>query len=82
MNPQVKKAIIQFIADEYHLQPDNIDIDLDFEADLRIPPAELPEFFHRLQDALNISLPEEKLTDVHLLSDLFNVLNQDYEETG
>ena len=34
MNPQVKKAIIQFIADEYHLQPDNIDIDLDFEADL------------------------------------------------
>lgn len=82
MNPQVKKAIIQFIADEYHLDPDNIDIDLDFEADLRIPPLQLPDFFHRLQDSLNISLPEEKLADIRLLSDLFNVLNQDYEETG
>ena len=38
MNSQLHNAIIQFIADEFRLDPENIDLDMDFREDLNLTP--------------------------------------------
>lgn len=75
---RLKKAIIEFLANEFHLDAANVMEETTF-AELGVTAAELPELLHRLQDALGIILPEEKVADVQTISDLLDAAEEENE---
>jgi len=77
MNPNLETAIIHFLANEYHLAPENILPDTDFFTDLNLTQDQFIDLAGRMQDALNFTLPEEKINEIHTLTDLFNSLAPD-----
>lgn len=80
MPPHLKDAIIQFIANEFKLQPETISEDLSFADDLSLSPEEVIDLLQRLQDALDFVLPED--TKVQSLGDLFETIKTDSPEEG
>lgn len=70
MNPNLETAIIQFLADEFHLQPDNLIPDTDFIVDLGLSPEQVQDLITRLQDSLDFILPEDKVGQISTLGDL------------
>jgi acyl carrier protein len=80
MNPNLKQAIIEYLADEFHLNSDQISEDTQFAADLNLTPPQILDLLQRLQDALNFSLPEDKLTEINSVMDLFEILEPETDE--
>lgn len=77
----LKKAIIQFLANEFHLEPENITEDTSFESDLGVLPTQLPELLRNLQDALNITLTEEQIAGIATVGQLLeSIESEDGEE--
>lgn len=70
MSPHLKTAIIEFLANEFKLQPGNVNPDTSFTTDLGLSPVELAELLQRLQDALNIILPEDRVPQINTVADL------------
>ena len=71
---QVKTAIIQFLSDEFHLDPEGLNPDTAFEADLGLSSQQLADLLQRLQDSLNIILPEDKLDSLTTISNLLELI--------
>lgn len=82
MNNQLKNAIIQFIADEYQLEPENIDSDMDLRADLNLDPVQMMDLLQRIQESLNFILPDEKINDITTINDIFEALTEENDEPG
>lgn len=55
----LKTAIIQFLANEFKFDPQNLSVDTSFSQDLGLSESEISDLFQRLQDALNFILPED-----------------------
>ena len=70
MTSPLEKALIEFLANEFKLKPENINPDTSFITDLGLTSNELQDLLQRLQDSLNIILPEEKITQIDTVSDL------------
>lgn len=79
MFPNLKTAILEFIANEYKLDPETIGEDLNFQTDLNLTPDEFTSLLQRLQDSLDFTLPEDKVVQIVTLEDLFGVLGLDTE---
>ncbi len=78
----LKPAIIQFLANEFHLEPENITEDTSFETDLGVTSVQLPDLLRNLQDALNITLTEEQISNITTVGQLFAALeSEDSEDT-
>jgi len=77
MNPHLETAIIQFLANEYHLDPKNLLADTNFFEDFNLSETQFIDLITRMQDALNFILPEEKISTIHTLSDLLSSLSHD-----
>lgn len=77
MHPKLKTAILDYLANEYKLDPASMGEDFNFHTDLGLDPNGLLDLFQRLQDALDFSLPDEKLTQIVTIEDLFIVLGLD-----
>ena len=71
---QVKTAIIQFLSEEFHLDPEGLNPDTAFEADLGLSSQQLADLLQRLQDSLNIILPEDKLDSITTVSNLLELI--------
>ncbi len=80
MNPNLKKAVIQFLANEYHLRPEDILPDSEFLPDFNLTPEQLADLITRMQDALDFILPEDKINDIKTVGDLLNSLEPDSHE--
>ncbi|OGC92846.1 hypothetical protein A3D85_01275 [Candidatus Amesbacteria bacterium RIFCSPHIGHO2_02_FULL_47_9] len=78
MNNNLNKAIIQFLANEFKMNPENLTPDLSFSSDLGLSPQEIQELLQRLQDALNFILPEER-TGINTISDLLGLTEEEPE---
>ena len=76
---QIKTAIIQFLSDEFHLDPEGLNPDTAFEADLGLSPQQLADLLQRLQDSLNIVLPEDKLDSITTVSNLLELMEEENE---
>jgi acyl carrier protein len=76
----VKNAIIQFLANEFHLDPENISEDTTFEQDLGVPAHEVEDLLHNLEDALNISIPEDQVGDITTVGQLLESLETEGRE--
>ena len=73
MTNQLETAIIEFLANEFKLKTGNINPDTSFTTDLGLSAGELQDLFQRLQDSLNIILPEDKLVQVNTIADLLEI---------
>jgi acyl carrier protein len=80
MNPNLEQAIIQFLANEFHLQPENVLLDTDFYTDLNLTKQQLTDLIERMQDALNFILVEDKIGEIKTVSDLLTSLESDSHE--
>ncbi len=77
----VRLAIIQFLANEFHLTPESITEDTTFDQDLKLSEDQIAELLHNLQDALNLSLPEEAMGSITSVGQLFAVLEPEDENS-
>jgi len=75
MNPNLEQAIIQFLADQFQLSPENIIPDTDFYQDFNLNEEQLTDLIGRMQDALEFTLPEDKIAEIHTVGDLLNSLH-------
>ncbi len=80
MNPNLQTAILEFLANEFHLDVAKISPDLNLETDLHLTPDQINDLFQRMQDALNFSLPDEKIPSLVTVADLFSALSSSGEE--
>ncbi len=76
---QIKTAIIQFLSDEFHLDPEGLNPDTAFEADLGLSSSQLADLLQRLQDSLNIILPEDKLDSITTVNSLLELMEEENE---
>jgi len=76
----IKLAIIQFLANEFHLEAENITEDTSFNEDLGLNPTQIAELLKNLQDSLNIVLPEEAVGNITTVGQLFAALEPEEDE--
>ncbi len=77
MNPNLKSAIIEFLANEFQVNSDTLIPDTSFTLDLNLSPQATLDLLQRLQDALNFTIPEEKISEIATISDIFLALEQE-----
>lgn len=73
--PNLKTAILEFLGNEFKLEPKNIGEDLNFITDLNLDPGGLSDLLQRMQDALDFTLPDDKGRSLATLEDLFMALD-------
>lgn len=79
MPPQLKTAIVEFLANEFKMTPDSLTPDLSFTTDLGLSPVQLQDLLQRLQDSLNFIFPEDSV--VNTVSDLLEATEEeDHDE--
>ncbi|KKU28859.1 MAG: Acyl carrier protein [Candidatus Amesbacteria bacterium GW2011_GWA2_47_11b] len=74
---QIKTAIIQFLANEFQLDPDHLNPDTAFTTDLGLSPEQLTNLLQRLQESLGIILPEDKLPTITTIGQLLDIFEED-----
>lgn len=77
MSPTLNTAIIAFLANEFKINPDQLNPDTSFVVDLGLSQDELQDLLQRLQDSLNISLPEDRLSSVTTIADLLALTEEE-----
>jgi len=77
MTPQLKTAIIEFLANEFKMAPDNLTPDLSFSTDFGLTPSELQDLLQRLQDSLSFILPEDP--EIASVSDILKLVSDEEE---
>lgn len=80
MNPNLKSALLDFLANEYHLDQSAIDENLDFAADLNLNPDQINQLLEQLQDALDFTLPEDHISEVRSVGDIIRLLDPEPSE--
>lgn len=76
MQPNLKKAIIEFIANEFKLNPEGMNPDLSFTIDLGLDAEHFSDLLQRLQDSLDFTLPEDKIPEIFTIDDIFTILSE------
>lgn len=74
---QVAPAIIQFLANEFQLNPDHLNPDTSFTADLGLSPEQVTDLLQRLQESLGIILPEDKIQNLTTIGNLLELFEED-----
>ena len=74
---QVVPAIIQFLANEFQLNPDHLNPDTSFTADLGLTPEQLTDLLQRLQESLGVTLPEDKIQSLTTIGSLLDLFEED-----
>jgi len=73
---RIQQAILEFLGNEFQLESQSINTDTTF-AELGVFGASLNDLLQRLQDALSIVLPEEKLANMTTVGDLLEIVQED-----
>jgi acyl carrier protein len=71
MNPNLEQAIVLFLANEFHLRAEDVLPDTDFYTDFNLNEDQVSELISRIQDALEFTIPEDKVAEIHTVGDLF-----------
>lgn len=72
---RLKTATLEFLANELHLEAAAITAEASF-AEVGVDAAALPDLLHRLQDALGIILPEDKVDNLVSVGDLLDLVEE------
>lgn len=73
---RLKQAILEFLANELHLETSAIIAETSF-AELGVDENQLTEMLQRLQEALGIILPEEKVSTNMSVADLLDMVDDE-----
>lgn len=73
----IKAAIIQYLANEFQLEPEGVTADLNFNLDLGLDNKQLLDLLQRLQESLGIVLPEERTETITTVGELLNLIEDD-----
>jgi acyl carrier protein len=76
----IKNAIIQFLANEFHMEADNINEDTSFETDFGLNSDQIVELLQKLEDSLNIELPEDQTPDITTVGNLLESIESEEGE--
>lgn len=77
---RLKQAIIEFLANELHLETAAVTSETTF-AEVGVEASALADLLHRLQDSLGIILPEDKVANISSVGDLLEAVeDQDTAE--
>lgn len=76
---RLQTAILEFLGNELKLDPQNISPDTVF-TDLGLSQGQISDILNRLQDALGITLPEDKDTSIVCVGDLLSLVEEDQPE--
>lgn len=79
MTSNLHRAIIEFLANEFHLEPDAVGEDLNFDSDLHLSPQQLTDLLQRLQDALDFTLPEDAAAHITTVDELLAAVDADVD---
>ena len=82
MNPNLDTAILQFLGNEFHVNPEDILPDTDFSTDFSLTPEQLTDLVDRMQDALEFIIPEEKIPEIKTVGDLLASLKPESENAA
>ena len=74
---QIKTAIIQFLANEFQLDPDHLNPDTSFTTDLGLTAEQLTDLLQRLQESLGVILPEDKVPAIATIGNLLELFEED-----
>ncbi len=74
---QITAAIIQFLANEFQLDPDHLNPDTSFTDDLGLTSEQLTDLLQRLQESLGIILPEDKVPTIITIGNLLDLYEED-----
>ena len=74
---QVAPAIIQFLANEFQLDPDHLNPDTSFPTDLGLTAEQLTDLLQRLQESLGVILPEDKVPAIATIGNLLELFEED-----
>ena len=74
---QVAPAIIQFLANEFQLDPDHLNPDTRFTTDLGLTAEQLTDLLQRLQESLGVILPEDKVPAIATIGNLLELFEED-----
>ncbi len=66
---RLQQAIIEFFANELHLEPTAITAESTF-AEIGITPDQQADLMQRLQEALGIILPEDQMANMQTIGDV------------
>jgi acyl carrier protein len=76
----IKTAIIQFLANEFHLEADNITEDTGLDTDLGLNKLQISDLLRNMQDSLNITLPEEEFESITTVGEILTAIEADEAE--
>lgn len=79
MPSKLKSAILDFLANEFKLDPHSLGEDLNFLTDLSLDQSDLLDLLTRLQETLDFNIPEDKLSSIATIEDLFLILGLETE---
>lgn len=74
MPSKLKSAILDFLANEFKLDPNTLGEDINFYTDLSLDQPAVLDLLIRLQETLDFNLPEDKLGQISTIEDLFLLL--------
>ncbi|KKS32546.1 MAG: hypothetical protein UU93_C0006G0025 [Candidatus Amesbacteria bacterium GW2011_GWA2_42_12] len=73
---QLSKAILEFLSDDLHLSVDSLTPETSF-ADLGLSPVQTQNLLSKMQDALGMILPEDKIATILTIGDLLNISEEE-----
>ncbi len=76
----IKNAIIQFLANEFHMEADSINEDTSFETDFGLNASQVEELLQKLEESLNIILPEEQTSSIVTVGQLLESIESEDAE--
>ena len=79
----IKTAIIQFLANEFHLDAEHLTEDTNFTSDLGLNSTQVGELLQNLQDSLNIILPVDGEATITTIGQLLAAVeNEEGEDSN
>lgn len=73
----LQSAIIQFLANEFHFEADQVTPDTNFQTDLGLTPTQVTDLLQRLQESLDFILPEDKTDSITTVGALLQLTETD-----
>lgn len=77
---RLSNAITEFLANELHLETSAVTAETTF-AELGVDDAAQTDLLHRLQDALGIILPEDRVSTITTIGDVIDAATEQEDDT-
>ncbi|NLY20979.1 MAG: acyl carrier protein [Tissierellia bacterium] len=75
----MKERVLEIIAEEFNVEVDDLNKNINFKDDLNADSIELLELVLALEDEFNVEISEDDVMEIATIGDVFEFI-EDYEE--